>query len=93
MEPKQHCHFEQRQCARFASALVESRNLLFAGAHGADGPRRLHGSLVENSGSVSAARKQQVPRLRRIVRLANDLAALGMTGLREHREQGVRRAA
>jgi hypothetical protein len=37
--------------------------------------------LAENCGSLSAAGKQQVPRLCKIVRLANDLASLGMTGL------------
>jgi hypothetical protein len=43
--------------------------------------RRCGAQPAENCGSLSAASKQQVPRLRKIVRLANDLASLGMTGL------------
>ena len=35
----------------------------------------------QQGGAVAAAGKQQVPRLQKIVRVANDLSSLGMTGL------------
>ena len=93
MEPKQHCHFERRRCTREASAAAESRNLLFAGTQIDVGAFGNPGRLAENTDAASAVDKQQVPRLHKIFRFANDPAALGMTGLRVRRKEGVRRVA
>ena len=93
MGSKSYCHFERRRCARFASASAKSRNLLFADTQIDVGARAKHRRLVDTFSSVSTPSKQQVPRLRKIVRFANNPASLGMTGLRERRKQGVRGAA
>jgi hypothetical protein len=89
MPSKNRCHFERRFSTRFASAGAESRNLLFADV-GIDActstmlRRRLSGIDC-----LSDTSKQQVPRLHKIVRHANDLASLGMTLLRERAARGA----
>jgi hypothetical protein len=90
MPSKNRCHFERRLSTRFASAGAESRNLLFAGVR----IDACISTVLRLSGihCLSDISKQQVPRLHKIVRHANDLASLRMTSLRERADRGTREA-